>query len=893
MLSRYLACVIWCSMVTIVVQENVEDEPMGNHELVPITDSDHLPDKWVHTVVFEPVKSIQLTRSSFRVTSFFSFDSVLISLDAAGRYLNDMLRDLERPRHFDEMIRYSAEARSLKYQLASGSAHPIDHSFPRLGDAYKIHSLGKSSTIKRPKNSRFQPDVSLDCHGDPYQCIIPLKFRQYHGEVTELLKLYNYQRLRFLSGIDHMEKHHSVHHRDTRAAQLHETGTYLPGLRDPQVTPEELQVIELVAGEVQKINAELAGQIIRHKRNFFTFLGSLFGIGMSLSNSAQINRIKENIQIIHKNVQGNRKLINTLAIHLNNTMSLVTRHELMLYEVQLKTLMLNHTLVRIMNHMSYMRFELGTYLTISSSIQRAHAMLMSLGIDIDRVFDQLSVLSSHKISPQTVAPVRLREMLTLVEQGLESHPRLKLAHDPDRDIWSYYEVIRATPIIMDDSLLVILTVPLVDTTLEMDVYRVHNLPMLHPQTQLQVRYQVEGEYFAVANNGTYATLPDTYDVQLCLHTGGHLCPLKRALFPTKGLGWCVYALYLKNLTQINQMCRFQASAVTTTFAVDLGSGVWALSVLQPLTLHIRCIEGHKLLQVDGPLYFLHLSPGCEAYSEVIFIPANNEGVDAVGVSSRADFFLGLNLEYVSGSDLMVYQQLNFSDVPEDEREKLAAEIQHLPPMKLEQFNQELLRLRQYPWDFTGTVRKMLTRALPAVLLAIVVILIVLVVVGVIYYCRNKKHMGRVNNILHKIAPFVGENFTQRQDEVPVRGRKNTTSRGAEVPTPTGSGSVGASTAAVHAVANQLPATEVARPDADGKCEAAPPPGDVSSPPILPRPVDLRHIATALQEIDRENPRLLQKYARKKRGPTPPPKPLRADPACVTFRSQGGPSSILN
>ena len=39
---------------------------------------------------------------------------------------------------------------------------------------------------------------------------------------------------------------------------------------------------------------------------------------------------------------------------------------------------------------------------------------------------------------------------------------------------------RVSPIILDDFLLVILTVPLVDQSLQMDVYKVHNLPALHP-----------------------------------------------------------------------------------------------------------------------------------------------------------------------------------------------------------------------------------------------------------------------------------------------------------------------------------------------------------------------------------------------------------------------------
>ena len=36
------------------------------------------------------------------------------------------------------------------------------------------------------------------------------------------------------------------------------------------------------------------------------------------------------------------------------------------------------------------------------------------------------------------------------------------------------------PIVLQDYLMLILTVPLVDQSLQMNLYEVHNLPMLHP-----------------------------------------------------------------------------------------------------------------------------------------------------------------------------------------------------------------------------------------------------------------------------------------------------------------------------------------------------------------------------------------------------------------------------
>ena len=54
---------------------------------------------------------------------------------------------------------------------------------------------------------------------------------------------------------------------------------------------------------------------------------------------------------------------------------------------------------------------------------------------------------------------------------------------------------------MDDFLMLILTVPLVDKSLQMDLYRVHNQLALHPRLNIQFTYQLEGEYLAIGKHG--------------------------------------------------------------------------------------------------------------------------------------------------------------------------------------------------------------------------------------------------------------------------------------------------------------------------------------------------------------------------------------------------------
>ena len=92
--------------------------------------------------------------------------------------------------------------------------------------------------------------------------------------------------------------------------------------------------------------------------------------------------------------------------------------------------------------------------------------------------------------------------------------------------------------------MVILTIPLIDSSLDVSLYKVHNLPMLHPQLQIQVEYEVEGAYFATHMHDMYTTIPKEMDIKLCMMSQGHLCMFEEPLYPVDKIDWCLYTILL-------------------------------------------------------------------------------------------------------------------------------------------------------------------------------------------------------------------------------------------------------------------------------------------------------------------------------------------------------------
>ena len=170
---------------------------------------------------------------------------------------------------------------------------------------------------------------------------------------------------------------------------------------------------------------------------------------------------------------------------------------------------------------------------------------------------------------------------------------LKLIYGP------IMELVKLTPIVLDDYLMLILTDPLVDQSLHMDLYKAHNLPMLHPTLYVHAQYEIEGSYLATVMDDMFIMLPTTLDVRLCLMTNGHLCMFNQALYPVEFMNWCIYALFINNKDQIEKNCLLKTLNRTTNLAYSLDGYLWAISALATEKLQIRCImETHRYLPLS-------------------------------------------------------------------------------------------------------------------------------------------------------------------------------------------------------------------------------------------------------------------------------------------------------
>ena len=210
---------------------------------------------------------------------------------------------------------------------------------------------------------------------------------------------------------------------------------------------------------------------------------------------------------------------------------------------------------------------------------RLQTSLYALWGDIESLFEYMRALASQELNPMIIPSDILKKILHRIEEDIRSNARLKVFEDPETNIWSYYKTVKLTPIVLDDYLMLILTILLIDQSLHMNLYKVHNLPMLHPTLNVHGQYELEGSYLATMMEGMFISLPQALDVKLCLIMNGHLCMFNQALYPVDHTEWCIYALFINDKNPIKRNCLLKTLNQTTNLAYSLDGYLWAIIAL--------------------------------------------------------------------------------------------------------------------------------------------------------------------------------------------------------------------------------------------------------------------------------------------------------------------------
>ena len=345
-------------------------------------------------------------------------------------------------------------------------------------------------------------------------------------------------------------------------------------------------------------------------------------------------------------------------------------------------------------------------------------------------------------------------------EHIKSNARLRLCEDPETNIWSYYGTVKLTPIVLQDYLMLILTIPLVDQSLQVNLYKVYNLPMLHPTLNVHAQYELEGTYLMTLMEGMFVLFPTALDVKLCLVTNGHLCMFDQALYPVEHINWCIYALFINDYNRIRKDCFLKTLNQTTNLAYSLNGYLWVISALAAEKLQIRCVMETHVVTIKPPLQIIDVGNGCEAYSASIYIPTKSELTATLQSITRFQFFLDYNFNYTNVSNFLVWCKSDFAKLTNAEMKTLKAKVLQLPTMSMDMFDNVLKNVDEdYPFSLS-----------PKLILALLITVgICVIALGVIFiwYKRKTTLASSMMGNLIKLIPSLGNDIPSLNSLLPI------------------------------------------------------------------------------------------------------------------------------
>ena len=526
----------------------------------------------IEPVIFEPQRKIKLSRSTYKVTSYVDFKPYKQSFKQFGQYIGKFLVDLCDPHYVSTL--YNAG----RYE----------------GDPLIRRGAGAKTFF-----------TETTCRQLTYKCRVQNQFIQLKREAAKINQIYLETYRKFLRAIDHLEFHPTLGRTKTESTvrlkrqpngknQTEKASQYTNQMEG--LTKEDKLMLKQ-ADEL--IETKFLNKTIKKRRNKrFGLAGWIMGWGMGYFSS--LRAIKDNIRTLQLQNKLQEDQILELSHYLNITYAHVSTNRYAITNLQVQLAQLNTTLIATMQDVKFIRYTVAIITDIRIILAKLTLGVMGLQQNVKAIYEYLRVLSSKQVNPLLIPPDALRGVLAHIKENMKRNPRLQLPEDPNVNFWNYYPIMKITPIVMDDFLLIILTIPLTDQSLEMNLYKVYNLPALDPKLKVEFTYELEGEYLAITKNKLYAALPTAREIRICKGTGGYLCLMNQALYPIDKLEWCIYALFTNNEERKREYCSINTHKRDANKAQSLEGYLWAVTAFESGKMQIRCLTNTHIIDIKPP-----------------------------------------------------------------------------------------------------------------------------------------------------------------------------------------------------------------------------------------------------------------------------------------------------
>ena len=262
----------------------------------------------------------------------------------------------------------------------------------------------------------------------------------------------------------------TLHEKIRRAGKKHWVRSFERLLVDYTDLKGEFDELKNEYSELQKLEGGEKG--MREKRSLLPFIGSLTSFLFGTVSEDDLRAVKRSLRTLSLNQ-------NTLMHVMNESLSLlnISRNDIGENRHQLNEAIgaindLNRDLKRIQMESKTQILELEhvvrVYLQSVASFHRVKSNVATLFRHVRILQIHFNMLSLGRLSPVVIKPNTLLDILKAIKNKLT--PPLMLVREPETNLWYYYRTLKASTVIHDNKLLVLIDIPLVNANSRLELF---------------------------------------------------------------------------------------------------------------------------------------------------------------------------------------------------------------------------------------------------------------------------------------------------------------------------------------------------------------------------------------------------------------------------------------
>ena len=258
------------------------------------------------------------------------------------------------------------------------------------------------------------------------------------------------------------------------------------------------------------------------------------------------------------------------------------------------------------------RRDRGLFLLLYGEILLA--LITELDQQLSQKEAQVNAILEGEMNSDIMSPLTLMSLIQNISSRLPEGVYLPHLHGDD--LLALYKNLQLSSIATSDGLLVFITIPLLSTKTEFELYSVKNLPGFFRNTNITAMFQIDTKYFAISKNHAWLMLLDEHDFHTCRSKHRHYCRLHLPLYHASYYKHdCVIEFFLRQGPEhVTCPVKFEVTSKTLA-AVYLKAGNWAIGSPSKVVLKVLCHGSPKgTLIVHPTASVIRLNPDCEAIS---------------------------------------------------------------------------------------------------------------------------------------------------------------------------------------------------------------------------------------------------------------------------------------